>query len=97
MRYTNESHKIRDVEEFAVRNEDFTIIVQSDFFARKEDLESVKADLRLQLVTHDRVIIIPSNLRCIVATKSGEKDGHKQTVIAWMPIPEPYKAESEEV
>lgn len=25
------------------------------------------------------------------------KDGHRQTVIAWMPIPEPYKAESEEI
>lgn len=25
------------------------------------------------------------------------KDGHRQTVIAWMSIPEPYKAESEEV
>lgn len=72
MNQSNESHKTWDAEEFAVRNEDFTIIVQSEFFSRKEDLESVKADLRLQLVTHDRVITIPSNFRCIVVAKSGE-------------------------
>lgn len=61
-----------NAEEFAVSNEDFTIILQGEFFSRKEDVEGVKADLRLQLITHDRIITIPSNFRCIVVTKIGE-------------------------